>query len=231
MLSVAFGVSNRRLMGQQAAASSTQAAEAARATQLEHRPRLLAVHEAAGLPTSADDVFPAMRPYPTRQREAERSFRILRRPTLVGGREEQEWRCVLELTNVGRGAAIVGQIRLEALSGRSYMSTSGPTVAPGSFESLVCVLTETEPELPSLREAWLDSATEAQRVTLEGQWNVLQHDRVYLLEIRYDDVFDEPAEYLYRAWFDPFHFGAWRAFNPSTGGITTTSNGTYKKAR
>ena len=56
--------------------------------------------------------------------------------------------------------------------------------------------------------------TGTQRDALEGQWAGLHDDRVYLLEIHYDDVFDEPAEYVYRAWFDPFHFGAWRAFDP-----------------
>lgn len=142
---------------------------------------------------------------------------------LVGGKEEQEWRCVLYLENVGRGVGVVTQIWLESLSGRRYKSSSGPTVAPGSHESLVLVLTETQGDGPPLRKAWLSTATKDQCAKLEEQWDSLPHDRVYLLEIHYDDVFDEPADYVCRAWFDPYQFGAWRTFEPLSSSLVAAS--------
>lgn len=197
------------LLGRAAYGASTrQLRQSELATYLSHRPLLVPVHETPGmLIKQADAVgldgrpgpsFPAQDSFPIEEPQViARVFRVNARSDRV-----TEPRAALFLRNVGQGPAWLTALRLESAGGHVGSLTGRVAIGAGNYEELRVELRAAVTDPPPLRDRL--------RVDLPADLADLPPDRVFLLELSYEDVFEDRRQYSMRAWFDPRERGAWR---------------------
>lgn len=183
--------------------SSAQLRAARLATYLAHRPVLVPVHDPAGMSIDQADAvgldgrveptFPSITRFKVLDSEpSERVFRVNARR----GRPDAPSATVC-LRNVGDGPAIVQELTVRNLAGVGGALTGSAAIGARGDEIFVIQLAGGGEDIDDARAP-------------EELEQLAESDRVFVLDIVYEDVFTEPRRYALRAWFDPRDRGGWR---------------------
>lgn len=182
--------------------------ESRRATELANQPILVPIHEPATAGVTAegfDTSYPAKESYRISPGdEVQRAFRVERPRAGADADAPVQNRAVIYLKNVGQGPGIVSEVALWSAEGRGGVLRGTTVVSPGTIETLVVSLSQVEWRDP----AAVGTAWEVQEELIEA-WKSEDNDRLFFLEVRYDDVFHGTEPHLLRAWFDPTARGQW----------------------
>ena len=201
----AVAVVSAVLLGRAAYSASTESLrQAKRATLLAHRPVLVPMHDTPGmsikqsdgigLDGTIDPSFPASERYAVIESPVtSRVFRVNARAAAPDAP-----RASVFLQNVGRGPALVTSVRLRNLAGHDGSAIGPVAIGAGEYLELVIDL-RSEGATPE----------RGARADLPPALTELEANRVFLLELVYEDVFADRRRYGLRAWFDPRQHGAW----------------------
>ena len=207
-------------------AADRQAQEATKAVLLDNRPLLVPVHDLAGTGvvdlTNLMDLWPAQVAHPGARMEM-----AVGRATRIFAVNKQTGRALVYLENAGSGPAIVLSASLVSLDGQRRGDVRGTNcLRPGAAEVLVGTLPSRPSEKCSIEavEAWLrlkpGAIREGEIARLRSEWTGedLQklNDRIFLLRVDYDDVFEGGPARTLKAWFDPRESGHWEVVTPLT---------------
>lgn len=199
--------------------SLLQAKQAIKTTVISRQPLLTVIHEPIGWSGESikDPWFPAEEPFlvvdepqnPIMQPPAARAFSVLVEMTRTDERVE---RALVYLRNVGEGPAMIRTAELRSGLGLVGNLLGNTSLGSGCVEAYSCELRHDRVDADTIAEIadqWAGDWDEA--YTLAANWRSRDAERLYFLEIHYDDIFgaSENPRTL-RAWFDSSERGQWR---------------------